>query len=330
MDSTLKQFTSRKEILMENHTLVSIALCTYNGARFLREQLDTLVSQTYENIEIIAVDDCSTDGTFEILEAYAGKYPQIKVFRNQQNLGFIQNFDLSVRLCTGSLIALCDQDDLWHPRKIELQVNAIGENVFIYHDSEFIHQDGTSMNRKMSDLMNLYRGGNPEVFLFFNCISGHTILMKRELLDYALPMNNKYFHDWWLAYVATNIGEIDFIPECLVKYRQHDKSETNILQISRSKDNYKLSSYQHFDKTLNWLYYCSAFKANKNHVLIDQIYQAYKQRLSSFVSFKLSVLFFSHWEKIFYVKKKSAFSKLNYIRKQMFGFNSKNIVKSAF
>src|SRR5476649_2579474 len=98
---------------MSEYPLVSIALCTYNGARFLSQQLDTLVNQTYRPIEIIVVDDCSTDDTFAILTEYAGRYPNFKIYRNDVKLGFTANFEKAVKLCTGDLIALCDQDDLW-------------------------------------------------------------------------------------------------------------------------------------------------------------------------------------------------------------------------
>src|SRR5580698_4535990 len=123
---------------MEDSPLVSIALCTYNGEKFLAAQLDTLIAQTYKNLEVIAVDDCSTDSTYDILKTYAAKYPWFRIYQNAQNLRFLKNFQVAVSYCKGDLIALCDQDDLWHPEKIEMQVNAIGDNMFIYHDSEFI------------------------------------------------------------------------------------------------------------------------------------------------------------------------------------------------
>ncbi|HAL82173.1 MAG TPA: glycosyltransferase family 2 protein [Mucilaginibacter sp.] len=308
---------------MTQSPLVSVALCTFNGAEFLAEQLDTLVGQTYRPIEIIVVDDCSTDETFAILEAYAAKNPQFKLYRNESNLGFTANFERAATYCTGELIALCDQDDLWAPQKIELQVAAIKDNIFIYHDSEFIHEDGTSMNKKMSDLMNLYHGDNPLAFLFFNCVSGHSILMKKSLIELTLPLKKGYFHDWWLAYVATNIGTIDFIPQCLVKYRQHDKSETNILQLAREKDKYKMSSAENFQRTLNWLYYCKSFQHNKNQSLIDQFYRAYKRRSDSFISFEFSALLLRHWKAIFFMRKKTVISKMNYVIKQIWGLKMK-------
>jgi glycosyltransferase involved in cell wall biosynthesis len=310
---------------MKQTPLVSIALCTYNGAKYLAEQLDTLINQTYTPIEIIVVDDCSTDETFTILRAYASKYPQFRIYQNENNLGFTANFERAVKLCNGDLIALCDQDDLWDLQKIELQVNAIGDNVFIYHDSEFIHEDGTSMNKKMSDLMNLYRGGHPEAFLFFNCVSGHSILMKKVLLDAALPLKKDFFHDWWLAYVATNIGEIDFIPQCLVQYRQHDKSDTNILRLERKKDKYKLSSVQKMERIHQWLGYCKAFSKNKDQHIIDQFYNAFTKRVNSYVSSELSMLLLKHRKTIFYIRKKSKLNMLNYIYSQVWGLRIKKI-----
>jgi glycosyltransferase involved in cell wall biosynthesis len=309
------------------HELVSIALCTYNGAAYLKEQLDTLINQTYPNLEIIVVDDCSTDDTVGILKQYANSYHQIKLYVNSNNLGYTKNFEKAIHLCNGEYIALCDQDDLWHPQKIELQVNNIADNVFIYHDSEFIHENGISMNKKMSDIMNLYRGDQPEAFLFFNCVSGHSILMKRNLIDAALPLKKDFFHDWWLSYVATSIGKIDFIPKCLVQYRQHDNSETNILKLSRAKDNYGHTAIQNSEKIEKWTGYCAAFRLNKNPELIKEFYEAYKIRNNSYFSFKLAALFLKHWKVVLYIRKKSSISKLNYIRKHVIGLEFKKIFK---
>ena len=107
--------------------LISIALCTYNGERFVREQLDSLVNQTYKNIEIIAVDDHSSDQTFAILENYKSKFKNIRTFQNNANLGFRKNFEKALRECTGEYIALSDQDDVWRLDKIAVQMNLISE-----------------------------------------------------------------------------------------------------------------------------------------------------------------------------------------------------------
>ena len=306
--------------------LVSIALCTYNGAAYLGQQLDTLVAQTYQNLEIVVVDDCSTDNTWDILSGYSTRYPQFKVYKNEYNLGFVKNFERAATLCTGELIALCDQDDLWLPEKIELQVNTIKDNILVYHDSEFIHEDGTSMGKKVSDRMNFYGGDKPEAFLFFNCVSGHTILMKRELLNEALPLKQGYFHDWWLAYVATNMGTIDFIAQCLVKYRQHDKSDTNMLGLTRETDNYKIPSASKIEKQYKWLGYCAAYPKNRRPQLISQFYEAYKKKINSYASLDLALLLYKYRSIVFYMRKKSKWSKLNYMFQQIFGTKAKKLV----
>lgn len=305
---------------MNPKPLVSIALCTYNGERFLREQLDSIINQTYSEIELIAVDDCSTDNTVAILEEYAQKFAFVKAFKNEVNLGYIRNFEKAMRLCSGNLIALSDQDDIWDLNKIEKLTSAIGNNLLIYHDSEFIDQDGYRLNRKMSDIMNLYRGDEPEVFIFFNCISGHSILMKRELIDEVLPFPNAYFHDWWIAYVATNLGNIDFLNETLVKYRQHEKADTNILKRERKTDSSKkLSSDQKQNKKIQWLKSCAEYPKNKNPELINSIYSEALKSNDGYISIKLARLIYKNRKKLFRINKKSTFSKLNFLLKEIWG-----------
>ncbi len=305
---------------MNPKPLVSIALCTYNGERFLREQLDSIINQTYSDIELIAIDDCSTDNTFTILQEYSQRFAFIKVFKNEVNLGYIRNFEKAIRICNGDLIALSDQDDIWDLSKIEKLTKAVGNNLMIYHDSEFIDQNGNPLNRKMSDIMNLYRGDDPETFIFFNCISGHSILMKRKLIDEILPFPNAYFHDWWIAYVATNLGSIDFLNETLVKYRQHEKADTNILKRERKADSSKkLNSDQKQNKKIQWLKSCAEYPKNKNPELINAIYSEVLKSNDGYVSIKLARLIYKNRKKLFRINKKSNFSKLNFLLKEIWG-----------
>ena len=152
---------------MKEEPLVSIALCTYNGAEYLDLQLESLCSQTYQHLEIIVVDDCSTDSSVLIIEKYALKYAQFKIYQNKENIGYAKNFEKAALLCTGELIALCDQDDIWHPNKIELQVRALKDNLLIYHDSEFIDQDNIPLNKKLSRMWSIFIVVlNPKYFYF--------------------------------------------------------------------------------------------------------------------------------------------------------------------
>ncbi|MFA6944350.1 MAG: glycosyltransferase family 2 protein [Pedobacter sp.] len=305
---------------MNDKALVSIALCTYNGEAYLREQLDSIINQSYPAIELIAVDDCSSDNTLTILRDYAAKYPFIQVFVNPENLGYIRNFEKALQLCNGDFIALSDQDDIWDLEKIEKQVKAIGNHLLIYHDSEFVDQNGQSLHRKMSDIMNLYRGEQPEVFLFFNCISGHAVLMKKELRDELLPFPNAYFHDWWMGYVATNLGSIDFISESLVKYRQHQKADTNILK--RKRDNKlrnPLSTAMKYERKMLWIKSCLEYPKNKNPEFIRNLYAEFQKNKEEYISFGLAKLIYKNRGILFSINKKNVLSKLNFTLKELWG-----------
>jgi len=306
--------------------LVSIALCTYNGEKFLAQQLDTLFNQTYKNIEIIAVDDCSTDNTFNILKTYAKDHPNFTVYQNEKNLGFLKNFETAAGYCKGEFIAFCDQDDLWHPKKIELQVAVIGDNQLIYHDSEFINDDNESLGKKMSDVFNFYRGDQPEAFLFDNCISGHAMLIRRDLLQYAFPLKENYYHDWWIAYVAANIGTIDFIPKALVQYRQHTEANTDLLRLNKAKKN-KRNNLHKTDKLRlekTWLEHCLNYPQNKNPEFIKKLFDLYNDRFRSFTSIRYWQFLKEHIDVLFFIKKRSKKWKSREARKYVWGLKGSN------
>lgn len=210
--------------------LVSIAVCTYNGERYLREQLDSLVSQTYHNIEIIVVDDCSTDDTCEVIADYIG-LPNLTFFKNDYNLGYVKNFEKAISFCSGDFIALSDQDDVWCPQKIEILMEHVKGSSLVYHDSAFIDLAGKDMNKKMSDLFNMYQGNSGLPFLSYNCVSGHSLLFEASLRERVLPLPDSFFHDWWIAFIASEHGGISYIDRPLVKYRQHANSVTDIMKL---------------------------------------------------------------------------------------------------
>ena len=299
--------------------LVSIALCTYNGEKYLPDLLDSLVAQSYKNIEIVAVDDCSIDSTSEILTAYAANNSNIRVYRNDKNLGFIKNFEKAMGLCKGELIALCDQDDIWVPEKITLQVATIGDNMLIYHDSEFVDESNTTLNRKLSDLYNFYRGDQPEVLLIENFIPGHTMLFKKQLLHYALPLNEGVFHDWWLAYLAINHGGIDYVPASLVRYRQHSTNETNLL-------NHKETANLSWARSVRFLRQVAGYKQNKNPELVKRFTELYIGRLTSLTGIRLMRFMFNNYDLLLYVNKQHAKRKTRYLRKLFLGFKAKNFL----
>lgn len=212
---------------MSDKPLVSIPILTYNGGKYLEEQLDSIFQQTYPNIEVLVFDDGSTDNTIEILKKYHDRYG-LHYTQNKKNLGFIKNADKSFQACKGDYIAPCDQDDIWDKNKIETLVNEIADNVLIYSDSIPIDSHGKQLaDEFFQSRINLIEGDDNFPFLLNNCVSAHTMLFKKELLPYITPIpENVLFHDWWVSFVATSYGSIKFFTKPLNFYRRHEDQVT--------------------------------------------------------------------------------------------------------
>jgi len=207
--------------------LVSIALCTYNGGRFLAEQLDSLLRQTHTDLEIVVVDDCSTDDTLAILHRYARLDSRMRVTVNERNVGFARNFERVLHQCRGAFVAPCDQDDIWLPDKISTLVAAIGSCSLAYCDSTLVDERGEPAGYRMSQVVPMLTTDDPVVFAFGNCVSGHAMLFRRDLLERALPAPQGFFYDWWIAAVAASAGGVVSCERSLVLYRQHGGNVTD-------------------------------------------------------------------------------------------------------
>ena len=213
---------------MSTSPLISIALCTYNGAPYLPVQMDSLFAQDWENLEIVVVDDGSTDGTREILLEYASRDSRISVYLNDRNLGFLLNFQKTFSLAHGDFIAPCDQDDWWHPGKLRGLHAAIGQHAMAYCDSLLIDAAGRDMGRRVSEVIRMYEGQDPAAFVFGNSVSGHAVLARRSLVERAMPFPQGCFHDWWMAFVAVSTEGLIYVPEPWVHYRQHAAAQTDL------------------------------------------------------------------------------------------------------
>ncbi|MGD9842920.1 MAG: glycosyltransferase [Steroidobacteraceae bacterium] len=211
-------------------SLISIPLCTYNGVAFLRQQMDSLLQQTHVHFEIVAVDDCSDDTTVQLLHDYARRDARIRVVVQPENLGFRRNFEYALQLCVGDYIAPCDQDDIWVPEKLAVLLRNIGSRALIYCDSVLVDAEGNSLGIRMSDKWPMRNLSSPLNFVMTNCVSGHAMLFRRELLQQALPIPAVFFHDWWLAALAATAEGVAYWPEVLVRYRQHHNNVTDVLK----------------------------------------------------------------------------------------------------
>lgn len=208
--------------------LISVALATYNGVRHLDAQLASVRAQSWPSLEIVAVDDASSDATWALLQRTAQDDPRLRIERNARNQGSAATFERAMLLCRGAYIAPCDQDDLWHADKLQKLFDAIGAHTLAYADSALIDEHGAPLGLRLSDRFGMAQGSDPLAFAFWNSVSGHAMLFRRELLAAALPFRGSRFHDWWLAFVAASIGSIVYLPQPLVDYRQHAHTQTDL------------------------------------------------------------------------------------------------------
>lgn len=213
---------------MREIPLVSVALATYNGERYLRRQLDSVLAQTYRNIEIVVSDDCSRDGTVAILEEYRRAHG-ITFRVNERNFGFVRNFERALAGCSGEFIALSDQDDIWLPEKIETLVREIGPHSLIYTDALLIDGDDRPLPGSLVEVSGVrpVSGTCFEYFVCNNCVTGCTAMLRRDLLATALPIPEaETYHDWWLAVAASRRNGVVYHAAKLTKYRQHAHNYT--------------------------------------------------------------------------------------------------------
>lgn len=201
--------------------MISVVMATFNGEKYLSQQLDSLFYQSFIPAEIIVVDDCSTDGTWDILCEYATKYHQIKLYHNNINLGVVKTFERGLSLCSRDYIALADQDDVWLPNKLEILIATLGNNWLIHSDAYVVDEQLNIINESYSSIKP-YHDGSLEMYYFRNDVTGCTALLKRELLKIALPFpDDTIMHDYYLALYARAYNKLIYTNHKLVKYRQH-------------------------------------------------------------------------------------------------------------
>lgn len=204
--------------------LITVILATYNGEKYLQEQLDSVLQQSYTNIEVVMVDDGSTDNTWNLIQTFAAQDARIRPFRNEKNLGYIRNFERGCQLAAGDYIALCDQDDYWLPEKLERQLAAIGNYPLLYCDSTLANETLQPTHERLSTRVNYIDFHSCLQQAVFCRIYGHTMLATKELIQKAIPFLHIIPHDWWICYLASAHGGIKCLNQPLALYRQHSNN----------------------------------------------------------------------------------------------------------
>ena len=226
--------------------LVTVAIATYNGEKYIVEQIESILAQSYKNIEILVADDCSTDATFAILQSYASRYPGIVISRNHKRLGWVKNFEQLLKRSKGEYIAFSDQDDLWLPGKLSTAIEALeredpskplmfhsdlevcSENMQRVHHSYFEMCSYTFSKEKQLDAM-LGRCG----------VMGNTMVINQRLKSLALPFpEGLAAHDYWIALLNELYGKRVTYAKCLVRYRLHGSNTSNTADLIRGRQHF--------------------------------------------------------------------------------------------
>lgn len=215
--------------------MIDILLATYNGARFLPEQLDSLFAQTFQDFRITALDDASTDGTRQVLEQYARQHPyRLQVQSAPEHTGNPSlNFFQLLAASTGDYVMFCDQDDVWLPDKVHLSLAEMhrleGRNperpLLIHTDLSVVSEDLRELSSSFMRYQHLdpARHALPHLIVQNN-VTGCTMLINRALRERLRVPEPVYMHDWWIALTASALGEVGFLPQPTVLYRQHQRN----------------------------------------------------------------------------------------------------------
>lgn len=200
--------------------MISLAMPTYNGGKYLREQLDSIYAQTMLPDEVIVVDDCSTDDTIDILEEYCVKYG-LKYYINEQNLGYNKNFEKAITLCSGDYIALADQDDIWLPSKIEKCYNVL-KNSDINIPSLV-----SCFSSTKEEILYLSQSNSKGIIgswkhnLSIYASQGCTLMFNKKLLEYIIPIHPGIMYDAYIGFIASLLGNRFYLGDELMYYRIH-------------------------------------------------------------------------------------------------------------
>ncbi len=250
---------------------VAVLLATYNGERYLEVQLDSLVNQTFRDFVCYIHDDGSRDRTVEIIKKYQERYPQsFKLLEYEMGHGAVGNFMSLAEYVRNNTeepyIMFTDQDDYWYPAKIEKELDALKKGkdpskpYLVYCDQEIVDGElniisGSAMaySKRIAGVDDSFRE-----LVFENCAAGCTIAINRACLNLAMDHVNEehvVMHDWWFMLIARCLGEIGYIDEPLMKYRQHG---SNTLGADNKRLSGKVRKYLHHLK--------KTFTGKANHV----------------------------------------------------------------
>lgn len=232
---------------------IDILMATYNGEKYLSEQIDSIVGQTYQNWNLLIRDDNSSDGTLQILKKYEKLDRRIKILRdNRGNLGIVKNFEELLKNSKSELIMFSDQDDIWFENKLDMYLKIAEKLEFsgflIHSEAALFNKNHENISKGSFISKKAVKKGLENVF-FNYFVQGATILISKEIRDFIFPFPKEaYLHDRYIHLVSELFFERVFINQPLIYYRQHGNN-----QIGAKNTLKQLLSKRYFDKRDYWL-----------------------------------------------------------------------------
>lgn len=285
---------------------VDILLATYNGARFLKEQLDSILNQTHTEFRLIISDDKSTDKTRAIIEEYAAKDSRIEYHFQKKNLGVIKNFEFLLKRVESDYFMFSDQDDIWKENKIELSLAKLKEDDadLVYSDLEVVDRDLKTIYKsywKLKGLENkVKKYNNFEALYLNNFITGCTMLSKKKFIDLILPLptKSKYvLHDYWVSLIVSQHGVLTYVKEPLIKYRQHKDNKIGSRKRSDEITNFDELRYLFIDVKIE---HFTVFVENEDKFTSMEMRRLAKEALIYFENLRrVNIINFSKWKLFF-------------------------------
>jgi glycosyltransferase involved in cell wall biosynthesis len=224
---------------------ISVALCTYNGATFLSQQLESIGAQFRPPDELVVYDDRSVDETVDIIRTFADRAPcTVRLEINEERLGSTKNFEKAIAQCQGDIIALADQDHIWRPRKLAVLEKTLidhPEAGYAFADAELIDDCGVPIGTTLwqsvrggrLSLTNFSRIRQVPVLLRRALVTGATMAFRSDLKKVLLPISSSFVHDYWISLLASSLGWTGIsVPESLIQYRQHAGQQIGALRMT--------------------------------------------------------------------------------------------------
>jgi glycosyltransferase involved in cell wall biosynthesis len=219
---------------------ISVAMCTYNGERFLSAQLESIAAQDRPPDELVICDDGSSDGCPEIVRDFARRaaFP-VRLVVNAENLGSTKNFEKAISLCQGAVVALADQDDIWYRNKLERIETAFLRSstiVAAFSDADLIDDDSRLCGLRLWKAFSFntgeqrrFRNGHAlDVLVKHPVVTGATMAFRRELFDILTPIPSSDIHDRWISFLLAARGQFEVISDPLMQYRRHERQQAGL------------------------------------------------------------------------------------------------------